>query len=155
MWLSRASKFFFLGKELFNLACPRVQESHLVTKSLAKVRKQWTVRAACPKNKLEFKLFLSPDKRPKMKVVEQRTLAWYSKTRCAYDNQGWEFKWKLLLLFCCTIFLKWTLRLLNTTHGYQEAITRSERATPLCPCYGVLTDQLIFRSIFPPILNIK
>ena len=46
------------------------------------------VRAVCPKNKLEFKLFSSPDKCPKMKVVEQRTLAWYSKTRCAYDNQG-------------------------------------------------------------------
>ena len=87
VWSSRVSKFCFFGKELLNLTCPRVQSvSHLVTESLAKVRKQWTVRAACPKDKLEFKLFSSPEKCPKTKVVVKRTLAWYSKTRRAYDN---------------------------------------------------------------------
>ena len=41
------------------------------------------VRAVCPKDKLEFKLCSNPDKCPRMKVVEQNTLARYSKTRCA------------------------------------------------------------------------
>ena len=42
----------------------------------------WTLKAS----KGFIGHFENPDKCSKMKVVEQRTLAWYSKTRCAYDN---------------------------------------------------------------------
>ena len=69
VWLSGTSKYpGWTNNILTSLAqWARVRVRHLVIKSLAKTSKQlpwasemWEL-ATCPLNKLEFKLFLSPD----------------------------------------------------------------------------------------------
>ena len=59
---------FLAGQVTFKAYLPnehaRVKASHPLTKSLAKAGNKWpqaSKRAACPKDKLEFKFFSSPE----------------------------------------------------------------------------------------------
>ena len=60
-------------------------------------------------------------------------------------------------LYCGLELSSFRINLLSLyrEHSEKAGTHNPEWATPLCPCNGVFTDQLIFRLISPRILIIK